>query len=99
MARPDLMEEAARAHGEFADASVKDNLSVIILRALERVDAAAEQRGREAEREKLARRYDDEADRLEQASIDTLSVADKLRLDASASQCRELAADIRRGEL
>lgn len=59
--------------------------------------AAAEQRGREEEREKLARRYDEEAGRLEQRAAETLVVANKLVLDAAVTQCREQAAAIRRG--
>ena len=45
-----VAELAAKAHGEFADSRVKDNLGVIITRAL----MAAQERGKLMERERCA---------------------------------------------
>lgn len=59
---------------------------------------AAEQRGAERQRERIAQRYDAAADEFDKQAIEAMSVADKLRLDTLAANHRQFAAAIRNQE-
>lgn len=70
----------------------------VLHESIARAILEAGRRGAERQRERIAKRYDDAADEFDKQAIETMSVADKLRLDTLAANHRQFADAIRHQE-